>query len=76
MRKSDFLKDKGIVEHNAAGMYVVRDGNEYQLAVELDVDSVVYLDKTTDRHKVRAMVDNTLSEIKEIRARFGECFTE
>ena len=76
MRKADFIKDKGIVDHNATGIYVVRDGNKYQFGVELDVDSVVFVNETEDKHEINRILDDTMYEIGEIRERFDDCFKE
>jgi len=76
MRKSDFIADKGITEHNNAGIYVVRDGNKYQVGVEMDVDTIVFVDETTDKKEVDQIVENVLYEIDDIRARFDNCFKE
>lgn len=76
MRRADFLGSKGIVAQSDLGAYVVRDGNEYQLAVEVDVDTVVFLDKTEDNRQVQTMLDNAVYEIGEIRERFQHCYPD
>lgn len=76
MRKSDFVGSKGIVAHSDLGAFVVREGNEYQLGVEIDVDTVVFLDKTEDNDRVQMMLDNAVYEIDDIRERFEGCFPE
>lgn len=76
MRKSEFLADKGITEHNEAGIFVVRDGNKYQIGVEMDVDTVVFVDETKDQGKIQQMMNDVLYEIDDIRARFDDCFKE
>jgi hypothetical protein len=76
MRRSDFIRDKGIVAESELGVFVVREGNEYQLGVAMDVDTVVYLDKTTDNNQIKMMLDNAVYEIETIRERFGYCFPE
>ncbi|TCS83217.1 hypothetical protein [Tepidibacillus fermentans] len=76
MRKSEFLADKGITSYNNSGIFVVRDGNKYQFAVELDVDTVVFVDETEDKEKIPMMINNLLYEIGEIRERFDQCFPE
>jgi hypothetical protein len=76
MSRADFFGSKGIVAQSDAGVYVVREGNEYQLGVEIDVDTVVFLDKTTDNDQVQQMLDNTVFDIHSIRERFDQCFPE
>lgn len=76
MSKSDFIKDKGIVDHNATGIYVVRDGNKYQFGVELDVDSVVFVEETTNKDEINRILDDVMYEIGDIRERFDDCFME
>lgn len=76
MRRADFLGSKGIVAQSDLGAYVVRDGNEFQLAVEVDVDTVVFLDKTEDNRQVQTMLDNAVYEIGEIRERFQHCYPD
>ncbi len=76
MRKSDFLADKGITSHNDAGIYVVRDGNKYQVAVELDVDSVVFVEETANKDDIDRILDDVLYEIEDIKAQFDGCREE
>lgn len=76
MRRSDFFGSKGIVAQSDVGAYVVREGNEYQLGVELDVDTVVYLDKTNDNDQVQLMLDQAVYDIGNIRDRFQDCYPE
>ena len=76
MRRSDFIGSKGIVAQSDVGAMVVREGNEYQLGVELDVDTVVFLDKTEDNNMVQMMLDNAVYEIDDIRERFIDCYPE
>lgn len=76
MRKADFLKDKGIVNHNASGIYVVRDGNRYQVGVELDVDSVVLVNETTNKDEISKILDDVMFELGDIRERFGDYFKD
>lgn len=76
MRKSDFIKDKGIVEHNASGVYVVRDGNKYQFGVDMDVDTVVFVNETTNKDDISRILEDVRYEIGEIRDQFDNCFKE
>ncbi len=76
MRKSEFLADKGMTSYNNAGIFVVRDGNKYQFAVELDVDTVVFVDEVEEKEEVPLKIDNLLYEIGDIRDRFDQCFPE
>ncbi len=76
MRKSDFIKDKGIVNHNDAGIYVVRDGNKYQFGVEMDVDTIVFVEETTNKDDIYRLLDDIRYEIREIREEFDNCFKE
>lgn len=76
MRKSDFIKDKGIVDHNATGIYLVKDGNKYQFGVEIDVDTIAFVNETTNKDEIKRIMDDTMYEIGEIRERFDQCFPE
>jgi len=75
-RKSDFLSNHAIAQHNDAGIFVTRVGDEYRFAVELDVDTVVEVEKTRDKHQVDSIITGLLPQLPEIRERFGDCFTE
>jgi hypothetical protein len=76
MRRSDFFGSKGIVAQSDVGAYVVRDGNVYQLGVEIDVDTVVMVDQTTDNDKIQMMLDNAVFDLDRIRAEFDQCYPE
>ena len=76
MRKSDFIKDKGVVNHDASGIYVLRDGNRYQFAIELDVDSVVFVNETTDKDEINRIMEETRYDMGEIKNNFKDCFRE
>ena len=76
MKKSDFIKDKGIVDHNATGIYLVKDGNKYQFGVEIDVDTIAFVNETTNKDEIKRIMDDTMYEIGEIRERFDQCFPE
>lgn len=76
MRKSDFLGDKGIVSHNATGIYVVKDGNRYQFGVELDVDSIVFVNETTEKDEINMILEDVMYEIGDIRERFDDYYKE
>lgn len=76
MRKSDFIKDKGIVDYNESGIYVLKDGNKYQFGVELDVDSIVFVDETTEKDDVNRIIDDIMYDISSIREQFDNCFKE
>ncbi|HJV46573.1 MAG TPA: hypothetical protein VJ824_12710 [Bacillota bacterium] len=76
MRRADFFGSKGIVAKSDLGVYVVRDGNVYQVGVEIDVDTMAYVDQTTDNNQVQMMLDNTVYEIDRIRSQFEECYPE
>lgn len=75
-RRSDFIGNSPIAEHNDAGILVLRDGNEYRFAVELDVDTVVELEKTDNKDQVTYIIDSLRERLPEIRDQFGDCFTE
>ena len=76
MRKSEFLADKGMTSYNNAGIFVVRDGNKYQFAVEIDVDTVVFVDEVEDKEAIPLKIDNLLYDIEDIRDRYDQCFPE
>ncbi len=75
-RRSDFIGNHFIAEHNDAGILVTREGNTYHFAVELDVDSVVEVETTQDKKRVPEIIDSLLPQLSEIRERFGDCFPE
>ncbi|MCX7572234.1 hypothetical protein OS242_20200 [Tumebacillus sp. DT12] len=75
-RRSDFIGTNPIAEHNEAGILVTRVGNEYRFAVELDVDTVVEVEKTTDKMAVDSIINRMLPELDSIRERFDGCFPD
>lgn len=75
-RRSDFLSNNAIAEHNDAGILVTRVGNEYRFAVELDVDTVVEVEQTRDKHEVNDIITRLLPELPEIRDQYGDCFPD
>jgi len=75
-RRSDFIGTNPIAEHNDAGILVTRVGNEYRFAVEIDVDTVVEVDSTTDKHKVDDIIAGMLPMLPQIRERFDQCYPE
>ncbi len=75
-RRSDFVGTNPIAQHNDAGILVTRVGNEYRFAVEIDVDTVVEVESTTDKHQVDAIITDLLPQLPEIRDRFDQCFKE
>jgi hypothetical protein len=75
-RRSDFVGNNAIAEHNDAGILVTRIGNEYHFAVELDVDSVVEVDQTADKHQVTNIINDLILQLPEIRDRFQDCYPE
>lgn len=72
-RRSDFIGANPIAEENAAGIIAVRDGNRYKVAVEMDVDTVVWVDETRDRRALGELVEGLVAQVPEIRARFAGC---
>jgi hypothetical protein len=76
MSRVDFFGSKGIVAKSDLGVYVVRDGNEYQLGVEIDADTVVCLDQTKDNRAVQMMLDNAVYDIDGIKAKYEGCAPE
>jgi len=76
MRKSAFIADKGVTSHNDAGVYVVRDGNKYQFGVEIDVDTVAFVNETTNKDEIKRIMDDILYEIGDIRDQFDQCFPD
>lgn len=76
MRKSEFIKDKGIVNYNKSGIYVIKDGNQYQFGVELDVDSIVFVEETTNKEDINRIIDDIIFDIGEIRDQFDNSFKE
>jgi hypothetical protein len=75
-RRSDFIGANPIAEHNDAGITVTKVGNEYRFAVDLDVDTVVEVARTTDKHQVTDIVNDLLPQLPEIRERFGDCLPD
>jgi hypothetical protein len=75
-RRSDFVGNSFIAEHNDAGILVTREGNTYHLAVELDVDSVVEVATTQNSDQVNDMINELLPKLPEIRERFGDCLPD
>jgi hypothetical protein len=75
-RRSDFVGNNPIAQHNDAGILVTRVGNEYRFGVELDVDSVVEVERTTDKHAVDSIIQRLLPELESIRARFDQCYPD
>jgi hypothetical protein len=73
MSRADFFGSKGIVAKSDLGVFVVRDGNEYQLGVEIDADTVVCLDQTKDNRSVQMMLDNAVNDLDEIKAKYEGC---
>lgn len=75
-RRSDFVGNKFIAEHNDAGILVTREGNTYHFAVELDVDSVVEVESTQEKDRVPEIIDSLLPQLPKIRERFGDCLPD
>lgn len=75
-RRSDFLSNNAVAEHNDAGILVTRVGNEYRFAVELDVDTVVEVDATQNKHEVTDKINDLIPQLPSIRERFDQCFRE
>jgi hypothetical protein len=75
-RRSDFLGNNAIAEHNDAGILVTRIGNEYHFAVEVDVDTVVEVEQTRDKHQVTGIINGLIPQIPEIRDRFKDCYED
>lgn len=75
-RRSDFISNNPIAEHNDAGILVTKIGNEYRFAVELDVDSVVEVEHTKNKHQVNEIIENLIPEIPKIRDRFEDCLPD
>ncbi|GAX89204.1 hypothetical protein [Effusibacillus lacus] len=75
-RRSDFVGNKFIAEHNDAGILVTREGNTYHFAVELDVDSVVEVEQTRDKDQVNDIINELIPKIPDIKERFGNCLPD
>ncbi|MFC4766849.1 hypothetical protein [Effusibacillus consociatus] len=75
-RRSDFIGDNFIAEHNDAGILVTREGNTYHFAVELDVDSVVEVESTQEKDRVNDIINSLIPKIPDIRERFGDCLPD
>ncbi|KKM10594.1 hypothetical protein SY88_13085 [Clostridiales bacterium PH28_bin88] len=75
-RRSDFIGDNPIADHNDAGILVTRDGGTYKVAVEVDVDTVVQMGSTEDKDQAGALVKELVPCIHEIRERYSRCFPD
>ncbi|HHX50213.1 MAG TPA: hypothetical protein GX711_02100 [Clostridia bacterium] len=72
-KKSDFVGGNPIVDYNKAGIVTVRDGGKYNIAVEMDQDTVVWVEQTEDRRSVEDLVQGLTARIPEIREQFAGC---
>jgi hypothetical protein len=72
-RRSDFIGSNPIAEENDAGIIVVRDGNKYKIAVEMDVDTVVWVDEIKDRRALDGLIDSLIDKAPAIRKQFAGC---
>lgn len=75
-RRADFVSNNPIADQNEAGILVTRVGNEYHVAVELDVDSVVEVERTKDKDEVPTIINSLLPQLEDIRDRFKDCFPD
>ncbi|KEO81009.1 hypothetical protein [Tumebacillus flagellatus] len=75
-RRSDFIGNNPVAEHNDAGILVLRDGNQYRFAVELDVDTVVEVEQTDQKEQVTYIIDSLRERLPAIKDRFGDCYPE
>jgi len=72
-RRSDFIGSNPISEENDAGIIVIRDGNKYKVAVEMDVDTVVWVDETENRRDLDSLIEGLIDKVPEIREQFAGC---
>jgi hypothetical protein len=75
-RRSDFIGDNFIAEHNDAGILVTREGDTYHVGVEVDVDTVVEVETTKDKHQVQPIIESLLPKLEEIRDHYRHCYRE
>lgn len=75
-RKSDFVRNNPIAEHNNAGILVTRQGNRYRFAIELDIDSVVEVAETENQHHVPDIINSLIPKVPAYRERFSDCFPD
>jgi hypothetical protein len=72
-KKSDFIGGNPIVDYNQAGIVTVKDGEKYKIAVEMDQDTVVWLEQIEDRRAVDDLVRGLVARVPEIREQFAGC---
>lgn len=75
MRKSKFVGSSPVVEENAAGIIVTKAGQTYNVAVEVDDDTVVQVDSTS-KDKLDNSIEELLPQVDEYRDRFKNCFRD
>lgn len=72
-KRSDFIGSNPIAEENKAGVLVVREGNKFNVAVEMDPDTVVWVDQTQDNRAIPGLLDSWVGQVEEIREQFKGC---
>jgi hypothetical protein len=75
MRKSDFIGSDPIAQHNDAGIIVTKVEQTFNVAVEIDQDTVVQVDSTS-ADRVDNVVNQLIPEVDSFKDRFKNCFPD
>lgn len=72
--RSDFIGNQPLAKRTDEGILVARSGNEYRVAVELNIDSVVEVATAQNEQQAQEIIERLKPEVPDLKQQFETYF--